>query len=108
MKKDINILYRSDGKAVSIDYYNYSNAFNIKCFDIAKLNFNNIDNIKNNQLNLTKISIYDFRSKKALDRIPYTSNRCTHSQEHTYSITDLREFVNSLLIKYSNIKDLRF
>ena len=54
----------------------------------------------NNEVNITNISIYDFRSKKALDRIPYTPERCTHSQEHTYMINDLTEFVNSNLKKY--------
>ena len=55
---------------------------------------------KEENINITNISIYDFRTKKALDRKPYTSERCTHSQERTYMRNDLTEFVNSNLEKY--------
>jgi len=55
---------------------------------------------KETDINITNISIYDFRTKKALDRKPYTSERCTHSQERTCMINDLTGFVNSNLEKY--------
>ena len=55
---------------------------------------------KEENINITNISIYDFKTKKALDRKPYTPTRCTHSQEHTYMLNDLTEFVNSNLEKY--------
>ena len=58
---------------------------------------------KEENLSISNMSIYDFKTKKVLDRKPYTSERCTHSQEPDYIINDLIEFVNSNLKKYLQI-----
>ena len=54
---------------------------------------------KSNSICITNISIYDFKTKKTLDRKPFTSERYTHSQEHTYILNELTERVNSNLEK---------